>query len=166
MMRSATSRRFRQPSMAAFSIYRCASVSLMLSRDIQRSFARLTSLASSSFRWRLLVYWRGVRSRVHMARNCGRAASGRPESAKRIPAAAQTGRSFWSLSPEDAIITSVVQTSHGCTLMVWRPRRNNWYSAEAQETPAFPYVRSFARISVISIHLYLYAQRHLYHKTP
>lgn len=166
MMRSATSRRFRQPSMAAFSIYRCASVSLMLSRDIHRSFARLTSLASSSFRWRLLVYWRGVRSRMHMARNCGRAASGCPESAKRIPAAAQTGRSFWSLSPEDAIITAVVQTSHSCTLMAWRPRRNNWYSAEAQETPAFPYVRSFARISVISIHLYLYAQRHLYHKTP
>lgn len=139
---SATSRRFRQPSMAAFSIYRCASVSLMLSRDIHRSFARLTSLASSSFRWRLLVYWRGVRSRVHMVRSCGRAASGCPESAKRIPAAAQTGRRFWSLSPEDAIITAVVQTSHGCTLMAWRPRRNNWYSAEAQETPAFPYKRA------------------------
>lgn len=47
MMLSATSRRFRQPSMAAFSIYRCASVSLMLSRDIHRSFARLTSLVFS-----------------------------------------------------------------------------------------------------------------------
>lgn len=29
----------------------------------------------------------------------------------------------------------VVQTSHGYTLMAWEPHRNNWYSAEYQETP-------------------------------
>jgi len=29
----------------------------------------------------------------------------------------------------------VVQTSHGYTLMAWESHRNNWYSAEIQETP-------------------------------
>lgn len=63
MMRSATSRRFRQPSIAAFSIYRCASVSLMLSRDIKRSFARLTSLVFSLETAGILA--RSPKSRAH-----------------------------------------------------------------------------------------------------
>ena len=36
---------------------------------------------------------------------------------------------------EEDPLYEVVQTSHGYTLIAWESLRNNWYSAEVQETP-------------------------------
>ena len=36
---------------------------------------------------------------------------------------------------DDDPLYAVVQTSHGYTLMAWEPHRNDWYSADIQETP-------------------------------
>ena len=36
---------------------------------------------------------------------------------------------------DDDPLYEVVQTSHGYTLMAWKPHRNDWYSADIQKTP-------------------------------
>ena len=70
-MLSATVRSFTQPSMAERSRKRCASSSLILSREMSSSFARLMSRASSSLPRRAAYSLRERLSRPQAAKSSG-----------------------------------------------------------------------------------------------